>query len=144
MGDCKDVFTYGTLMIPDVLTALTGRSFPFVSAILENYVRLTVQDRPYPGIMGKIGTYTDGRLYRGVDRQSIEILDRFEGTLYARHTRLLRIADHQDQYGEVYIVKKEYEPTLSVQPWDLQCFKDEWLEAYLRSCEEFRVQLLGT
>ena len=142
-GGCRNVFTYGTLMIPEILTALTGKSFLSVSAVLEGTIRLTVKGRPYPGIMDKIGTHTDGRLYRGVDRQSIDILDRFEGMLYERQARLVRTADQQEQYGEVYIVKKDQEHALSRQPWNLQWFKNEWLEAYLRSCEEFRVQLLG-
>ena len=137
------VFTYGTLMIPEVVTTLLGRSFPYVDARLENYGRFSVKDRPYPGIIQKAGACTDGRLYRGLDGQSIEMLDDFEGMMYSRLTRRLRIEEQQEEYGEVYIVNQEYKHMLLPLPWDLQWFQEEWLEAYLRTCQDFRMQWLG-
>ena len=44
------VFTYGTLEFPDVMEAVTGRSFKSVEAMAEGYARYLLKERMYPGM----------------------------------------------------------------------------------------------
>ena len=45
-----NLFAYGTLMVPEVLRAVTGREFTWREAVLRGYVRLTVRGQSYPGV----------------------------------------------------------------------------------------------
>ena len=83
------VFAYGTLEIPAVMEAVTGRSFPQREAALEGFARFLIRGRFYPGIIEERGSVTDGVLYEGVDPESLTRLDAFEGPLYKR-LRVLR------------------------------------------------------
>jgi len=79
-----NIFTYGTLMIPDVMYAVTTRKFRFKNAILRGYARFTVKGESYPGIIPVTGAVTEGIVYFDVDALSLDRLDAFEGDLYQR------------------------------------------------------------
>ena len=81
-----NIFTYGTLMIPDVMYAVTTCEFRFIDAILRGYARFTVKGESYPGIIPVTDAVTEGIIYFDVDEPSLDVLDIFEGELYQRTT----------------------------------------------------------
>jgi gamma-glutamylcyclotransferase (GGCT)/AIG2-like uncharacterized protein YtfP len=79
------LFVYGTLMDPQRVEALTGKSFARVEATLVGFERLT-SDLGYPFILPKRGAVVHGILLLDVDPASLSHLDTYEaeGDLYVR------------------------------------------------------------
>jgi len=85
-----NLFTYGVLMHPELLRELTGRRFASEPAILRDYRRPAVVKEGYPrfpAIVPAPGASVEGVLVRGIDRESFEILDRFEEVDLGLYTR---------------------------------------------------------
>src|SRR5262245_16469921 len=78
------LFTYGTLMYPEVLEALLLRTLSGTPAVLRDYERRRIEGKPYPGIFPCAGASVPGVMYSELDRLTLELLDRFEGMLYSR------------------------------------------------------------
>ncbi len=68
------LFCYGTLEYPEVMTAVTRRSFPRVRGVLEGYARFLIKGAVYPGVIAAACETTDGTLYTGVDARSLRLL----------------------------------------------------------------------
>ena len=132
-----NLFTYGSLMIPSVMAAVTGKHFRVMKACLKEYARLKVEAESYPGIVYKTGAAIDGVVHCDVDDLSLKSLDDFEGELYKR----IYVPVEVDQSGvliaETYIVAPEHLQRLSSEPWDFEEFKKEHLQEFLRSYKGF-------
>jgi gamma-glutamylcyclotransferase (GGCT)/AIG2-like uncharacterized protein YtfP len=137
-GSGQLVFAYGTLIFPDVMRAVTGRSFSSVPAVLQGYRRWRIEARTYPGIVAAQDHATDGCLYRGVDDGSLARLDVFEGELYER--RRLRVTREGEAIVEAwsYVVAAHHEHRVSLQMWDAEDFLLEHGEAFIEACRRFR------
>jgi gamma-glutamylcyclotransferase (GGCT)/AIG2-like uncharacterized protein YtfP len=87
------LFVYGTLMDPQRVEALTGKSFACVEAILVGFERIT-SDLGYPFIHPKPGAVVHGILLTDVDPISLRYLDTYEaeGDLYVRQAVDVRVA----------------------------------------------------
>ncbi len=91
----QHVFTYGSLMFPEVWTRLVPRPRASVAAVLDGYVREGVRGQSYPGIREQAGAHTAGRLYLDIDAQELARLDAFEGSEYQRESVTVRL-DNRD------------------------------------------------
>jgi gamma-glutamylcyclotransferase (GGCT)/AIG2-like uncharacterized protein YtfP len=80
-----DLFVYGTLTDPQLLTTLTEKHFASQTARLLGYERVLPQ-RGYAYVRQHHGHSVDGVLIRDIDRDSLHRLDRYEGEgeLYLR------------------------------------------------------------
>ena len=132
------VFTYGTLEIPSVMEAVTGRRFAHASAHLRGYARYLVRGRPYPGIVADPDASTPGALYLAVDAESLARLDRFEGDLYERRAVHVRRVGAPHVSAFAYVVPRARADRLSSAPWDRAGFVARHLERYLEACRAFR------
>lgn len=132
-----NIFTYGTLMIPAVMHAVTARQFRFEKATLEGYERFTVTGELYPGIIPQMDAMTEGILYLKVDKLSLERLDLFEGKLYRRTEVQVQTAQKGMQKAETYVVKPEYRHYLSSKKWDVRAFVQKGLETFLNTYSGF-------
>jgi len=115
-----NIFTYGTLMIADVMYAVTTRKFRFVEANLRGYARFTVKGESYPGIIPVTDAVTAGIIYFNVDDPSLARLDIFEGELYQRTTVRVETQGGKILNAETYVIKPEYRDYLSLQKWDVE------------------------
>jgi gamma-glutamylcyclotransferase (GGCT)/AIG2-like uncharacterized protein YtfP len=132
-----DLFTYGTLEIPEIMQAVTGRRFASEpGTVLEGYARFRVDGRRYPGIREAPGSRTEGRLYRGVDPDSLAALDRFEGDLYVR-CALPVLCAAGSAVAETYVVRPGRRGELSDEPWDRERFLERDYADYLAGCRAF-------
>jgi gamma-glutamylcyclotransferase (GGCT)/AIG2-like uncharacterized protein YtfP len=132
------LFVYGTLEIPDVLHAVTGRDFPSRPALLEDYDRALLRGEVYPAIVMAPGRSTPGTLYSGVDAGAFERLDRFEGDPFERIEVKVGILSRPQDTSEllrafVYVLAPSRRDLLSGQPWDRARFEREHLGDFLRS-----------
>ena len=124
----RDLFVYGLLMFPELLQGLTQRRFASEEALLRDHVRLTVRHPRVPpigAVIGASGKRVDGVLLRGVDPQSLALLDRFEGlseALYTRCERTVMVANGQRVTADVYLCGARIRAHLAG-PWDVHSFR---------------------
>jgi gamma-glutamylcyclotransferase (GGCT)/AIG2-like uncharacterized protein YtfP len=88
------LFVYGTLMDPQRVEALTGKSFAHVEAALVGFERIA-SDLGYPFISPKFGAVVHGILLTNLDPGSLQHLDIYEaeGDLYVRQVVDVCVAD---------------------------------------------------
>jgi len=113
-----NIFTYGSLMYPSVMRAVTAREFPSKKARVQNYARFKVKGECYPGLIPLEGALTDGVLYLNVDPLSVRRLDEFEGELYERREIAVDAFDGKSLTAQTYVVKAQTQNRLSSEEWD--------------------------
>ena len=127
------VFTYGTLQVPAVMQAVTGKDFPSIPGRLNGYQRFRIKDKPYPGIVKNAHSGMDGILYKEIDDYSLELLDEFEDVLYERCLVDVLVEDEdKTESAFVYVVADKYKHYLSNEVWSLRQFETESLGLYLQ------------
>lgn len=83
-----NVFVYGTLMYTAILNNFGLKDNETVTATLDDYLPKVVRGAHFPGLDEEKGKYTEGLVIKGVTREQLESLDRYEGEgeLYDRIT----------------------------------------------------------
>ena len=132
-----NIFAYGTLMIPSVIVAVTGRHFPFQKAILRDYARFTVKGESYPGIIPVTDAITEGIIYFNVNEFSLEQLDIFEGDLYERTRVRVETQEKEMHNAQAYVIRSKYLGYLSLKAWDVKEFIKKDLEIFLMTYSGF-------
>jgi gamma-glutamylcyclotransferase (GGCT)/AIG2-like uncharacterized protein YtfP len=127
----RRLFAYGTLVVPRVMEAVTGRTFPGRPAVLEGYARFLVAGTSYPGIVCKPGERTEGVLYHGLGRRDLEALDRFEDAFYERRVVFVTGPDGARTPAHAYVVPRRHRRVLGTDPWRRDVFETEHLAGFL-------------
>lgn len=118
-----NLYTYGTLMAPDILQAVAGCSLQSVAASLEGYRRFGIRGEEYPGIIKAKGRNVEGVLYLDVPPRAMARLDLFEGEMYSREAVMVQPRDGGKPLAAmVYVVKPEFAHLLTSEDWDFQNF----------------------
>ena len=125
------LFAYGTLMLPEVLRAVTARTFPGREAVLVGFARLGVRGETYPALVERRDAVTRGMLYEGLDSATLERLDVFEGELYERRRVRVRDDDQRQQDAFTYVVPERFHAILGAEPWDPEVFRTRHLQTFL-------------
>jgi gamma-glutamylcyclotransferase (GGCT)/AIG2-like uncharacterized protein YtfP len=133
-----NIFTYGTLMIPEVMVAVTTRRFRSIDAILKGYARFTVKGESYPGITPEPGAITEGIIYFDVDKWSLERLDAFEGNLYQRIQIMAETKEKEILSADAYVIKPKFRSYLSSQEWNMKEFAQKHLKTFLETYTGFQ------
>lgn len=131
------LFTYGTLEISRVMHAVTGRSFRSTPAILSDFARFVIRGETYPGIFREDGSQVTGILYEKVDRESLALLDLFEGDLFRRERVRVATPSRSRVDAYTYVVPADHRLAFSTRPWDREAFISFHLEDFLSHCREF-------
>jgi gamma-glutamylcyclotransferase (GGCT)/AIG2-like uncharacterized protein YtfP len=132
-----NIFTYGSLMFPSVMRAVTGRTFPTKKARLKDYARFKVIGESYPGLTPLKGAVTEGFLHLGVDALSVKRLDDFEGEFYKRTQILADALDGGSLSAHAYVIKARYRDRLSSEEWDPERFEEYDLREFMASYRGF-------
>jgi gamma-glutamylcyclotransferase (GGCT)/AIG2-like uncharacterized protein YtfP len=130
------VFTYGTLQIPSVMQAVTGKDLKPVAATLKGFQRFKFKGKTFPGIIKNSSSTIDGALYRNINEQTLEQLDFFEDVAYERCLIDVTVGIETEQ-AFVYVTKDEYREWLSDEEWSLEAFKEFHLDNYLKRITGF-------
>lgn len=117
-----DLFTYGTLMSPEIMLKVAGCRLPSVRVILSGYQRYLVRDEVYPGIVEALAGEVDGMLYLDVPGEAIERLDVFEGEMYERRVVQVRDEDGAAREAMAYVFRPQYHQHLTSRPWNFSEF----------------------
>ena len=117
------VFTYGTLMFPEVWRAVVGREFVAVDGTAAGFAIYRVRDAVFPGIIA--ATDEDavaGVVYLDVDDASLERLDLFEDPFYERQALWITCGDGQRRQANAYVVPAHNRAVLTDEPWNRDQF----------------------
>ncbi|MGH3720614.1 MAG: gamma-glutamylcyclotransferase family protein [Pseudonocardiaceae bacterium] len=122
------LFTYGTLLFPEVLRALLGRVPQSQPASADGWRVATLENRSYPGLVAIPGETVHGRLLIGLSGDEWSLLDDFEDRRY--ELRRIALLDRQDGLTYVWVNDSEACPNT----WDAQSFALTYLPAYVERC----------
>ena len=128
----RHLFTYGTLMSPDIMHAVAGCRRDGEPALLSGFRRYAVKGADYPAIIESPEAEISGRLYRNLPSFAWQRLDRFEGNMYARLTRAVLAEDGSEILAEVYVLKPAYRHCLTADDWDFDRFTATARQRYLQ------------
>lgn len=131
----RALFTYGSLQVPAVMNAVTGRRLAHEPALLEGYARCRLRQRRYPGLRCLAGARTEGTLYHGVDGLVLSRLDRFEDDFYRRQlVRVVVVEPNRVLLAQAYVIPPQHYRLLAPGSWSLRQFQCRVLKSYLRRC----------
>jgi gamma-glutamylcyclotransferase (GGCT)/AIG2-like uncharacterized protein YtfP len=121
------LFAYGTLLFPEVVRAVVGRTLAGEPATLGGYLRRGVIGEIFPAIVeGGEHERVAGVLYTGLDEREWARLDRFEGDLYQR--RRVAVAG-RDAF--TYVLAGPWRHRLAAEHWDPATFARDHLAVFL-------------
>ncbi|HEY3391950.1 MAG TPA: gamma-glutamylcyclotransferase family protein [Lacipirellulaceae bacterium] len=112
------VFTYGTLMFPQVWKAVVGREFVSTAGSAIGYAIYRVRDAVFPGIIAAGDRdAVSGVVYLDVDQASLARLDLFEDDFYRRESLWVDCDDGQRRAADAYVVPSENRDVLTNEIW---------------------------
>lgn len=129
----NSLFVYGTLQIPEVMSAVTGLQLSCKPARLVNFSRHRLLGKTYPGICPNLGHCVNGALYEGVAEAGFRLLDEFEDTFYERRQVTVSLSNGTERTTQAYIVKEEAYGLLMPVDWSLEDFIEKDLPAFINS-----------
>ncbi len=132
------LFAYGTLALPDVVDALTGRVPETRPARLAGYRCRLLHGEPFPGVERYPGSATDGVLYSGLSPADLSILDTFEDEPYQRRVVTVKPVDGEPIRAWAYVVPAHAGNLLSSEPWEPARFSRSARSETLRTCRRLR------
>lgn len=135
----RNVFVYGTLRFPQLMSAVTGRRPPARPARLDGYARYRVRREPCPGIVACPDSSVEGWLYPGIDPSLMPIIDDYEGEIYEREAvTVRRLDDGRTLPAETYVIPPRRRTMLTDEDWDPDAFARHWLRHYVRLARAWR------
>lgn len=127
-----NLFTYGTLMFPEVWQRISIGEFPSQPATLRGYAMYRVKDAVYPGIiLSETPAEVQGFVYADLDEDTLFELDTYESSFYERLPVMVTIASGEDLECHAYIVPKSRRDLLTTEAWDREWFRLHELDRYL-------------
>ena len=137
------VFTYGTLEIPEVMEAVTGRTPASAEARARGFAKFLLKGRIYPGMIVHPRAVCSGRVYYHIDRRTLEILDAFEDDVYTRERIEVEVAEGRSLEAYAYLIPPHYRECLTSTPWKSDEFMTTHLVHYLEACKAFHRAISG-
>ena len=131
------LFTYGSLMLPEVMEILAGRRLPSRAAVIAGYARHALRGVVYPAVVPAAGARVAGVLWEGLDAAALALIDRFEGELYERAACEAEVAGGGGVAAQVYVLAPAYRARLLAHDWDEAEFRRLHLTRYLEGCRGF-------
>jgi gamma-glutamylcyclotransferase (GGCT)/AIG2-like uncharacterized protein YtfP len=126
-----NVFTYGSLMFPQVWSRVVAGSYRSVPATAPGHARFVVTGETYPGMVAQSSASVEGVLYLDVGSDDLAALDRFEGGEYRRAVIEVELDDGSRAPAATYIYTGE---RLSAAAWDPAAFElQRFLQSYCRN-----------
>lgn len=130
----SSVFVYGTLMSPQVVEILIGRTPTRVPAILEGYIRHPVRNHVFPGLLVASSATTRGILYRDLTPQEMKRFDWFEDIEYARKDVTVQVEETGENIDtQAYLWANPEDELETDRLWEYDTFEKNSLEWYLEN-----------
>lgn len=117
------VFTYGSLMCADIMSAVCGYPLSGQPADINGYRRLSVKAELYPGMIPDPGCAVVGVLYDGVTMSALARLDAFEGDYYRRECLVVTDRQGERSGAYAYVFRRRFYHLLSDREWCFDTFQ---------------------
>lgn len=128
-----NLFTYGTLMFPEVWRRVVPREFASQAATVAGYRVRRAAGELFPVMLpADADDRVPGVTYFGVDAEAIALLDAYESTLYDRLAVEAVLDDGRTVMCQAYVLPTERAQFASDEPWTAAWFREQALDAYLR------------
>jgi len=126
------LFTYGTLMFPEVWQRISIGLFPSQPALLRGYSIFRVKDAVYPGITCcDSAPGVKGVVYLDLDEDTLFELDTYESSFYERQPVKAILEDGTEIDCHAYIVPPSRRDMLTDEAWNANWFRIHELDKYL-------------
>jgi gamma-glutamylcyclotransferase (GGCT)/AIG2-like uncharacterized protein YtfP len=126
--ESMSLFTYGTLLFPEVLRALIGRVPQSQIASADGWRVAALKNRTYPGLVATPRVIAHGRLLTGLSGEEWRLLDNFEDRRYELWQ--LTLLGGKNSLAYVWVDDTE----ACSNTWDFQSFALTHLPAYVERC----------
>ncbi|MFZ9813618.1 MAG: gamma-glutamylcyclotransferase family protein [Burkholderiaceae bacterium] len=126
----KNLFAYGSLMLPEIFSRVAQETRSSIPATLNGWKRCQVAGQSYPAIVTAPAESVPGLLWIGLSDSALTRLDAFEGEEYRRI-----VAEVVDAAGVVYFADTyawALEGGLLDAPWDFEWFQTEGIKRFSR------------
>jgi gamma-glutamylcyclotransferase (GGCT)/AIG2-like uncharacterized protein YtfP len=124
-----NIFTYGSLMFPEVWDRVVRGRYRSAPAIVTGYARFAITAETYPGMVPAAGETVRGVVYFDVTPQDIALLDAFEGSDYRRDMLLATLDSGGTAPADGYIYL--HATRLANAAWDPESFQmQRFLDTY--------------
>jgi gamma-glutamylcyclotransferase (GGCT)/AIG2-like uncharacterized protein YtfP len=133
-----NLFVYGTLMEPRIMTSVAGRAPAPIPARLRGHARYAITGVSYPGMVPEPDGEVSGILYRGLGPGELRRLDAFEGAFYCRRRVRVETVEGERLAAFTYLVRPHYRHRLTALGWDYQAFRERGLEGFVSGYSGFR------
>ena len=135
------LFSYGTLMLDEVMEVVAGRLFARCTAALAGFRRRGLRGQVYPAIVPASDETLDGVLWEALDLPTLARIDRFEGPLYERQLCSVAISSGELRSAFAYVLRPEHAGLLADASWDAAGFRARHLADFLGACRAFAREL---
>lgn len=125
------LFTYGSLMCPEIMERVSGLRLISRPAILPEYQRSRLHNLEYPGIFPSRPASVDGILYLDVPPVALQRLDDFEGDQYRRQEVVVNLDDDRRITAMTYVLEIASQTLVTGEPWDFALFLTSGKEHFL-------------
>lgn len=126
-----NIFTYGSLMFPDVWRRVTGLTAAGKTARLKEFEARCLAGQTYPVLVSAPGKRTEGVVYTGVEAAALARLDLFEGDFYRRREVMVD-TEVGEIPAQVYAAAREDHPDILRECWNAEEFEVRHLAGFLR------------
>lgn len=127
------LFTYGSLVVPDLMRVVTGGEHRHAAASLAGFERFLLQGRVYPGIVACAGGATPGRVYFDLGDAALDRLDYYESDEYVRERVEVVLESRERISAFAYVIPPAQRHLVSDRRWDEAAFMAHHLEDFLAS-----------
>ncbi|MEO8937835.1 MAG: gamma-glutamylcyclotransferase family protein [Burkholderiaceae bacterium] len=126
-----NVFTYGSLMFPEVWSLVVTGDYRSMQARLDGHARFAIDGETYPGMVVTADAGVTGVVYLNVDDDDLARLDAFEGDEYRRDAVTIVGSDGTTHVAQAYLYLLE--DRLLASAWKPDAFAmQRFIETYCR------------
>lgn len=124
------LFTYGSLMFPEVWNTVVRGSYQKQPARLYGFQRRAIESETYPAaIAAGVDDHIDGQLYMNITADDMQRLDRFEGDDYDNVEVPLTLANGEVVMARLYLYR--HRERLAARDWDVAWFEREGIKSFI-------------
>lgn len=130
------LFTYGSLMFPQVWTTVVRGDYKKQPARLQGHQRRRIKGETYPAaIAAGLDNVIDGQLYMNISPEDMQRLDLFEGSDYEKIEAPVTLTDNSRVMAAVYLYR--HHARLVEKDWDVEWFEREGITLFLAEYDGF-------
>ena len=126
-----NVFTYGSLMYPQVWDRVVRGRYRSAAALLPGIRRCALLGLSYPGAVPDAGAHIHGRVYFDVDAEDLARLDAFEASEYRRDDVVVSLPAEAGAAAPAQVYVYLDASRLEARDWDAQRFEREHLAGFV-------------